>query len=87
MRQYDESEFYHMLDFRPLSTLKEGQCAMVQSNLAQGAMRRRLQDIGLVQGTRVECLQKNFTGDLAAYLIRGAAIALRAEDSQNILVS
>lgn len=76
-----------MLDFQPLSALKEGQCALVQSNLADGTMRRRLQDIGLVEGTRVECLQKNFAGDLVAYLIRGATIALRAEDSKNILVS
>ena len=49
-------------------------------------MRRRLQDIGLIEGTDVECLQKSPAGDPVAYYIRGAVIALRSEDSQNILV-
>ena len=51
------------------------------------SMRRRLQDIGLIEGTRVECLQKSPSGDPVAYLIRGAVIALRTEDSEKILVS
>lgn len=50
-------------------------------------MRRRLQDIGLIEGTKVKCLQKSPAGDPVAYLIRGAVIALRSEDSSNILIS
>ena len=46
----------------------------------RGAMSRRLQDMGLVRGTRVECLHRSPFGDPAAYLIRGAVIALRQED-------
>ena len=49
-------------------------------------MRRRLLDIGLVEGTNIECLQKSPAGDPVAYLIRGAVIALRAEDSAAVLV-
>lgn len=49
-------------------------------------MRRRLQDIGLIEGTEVLCLQKSPSGDPVAYLIRGAVIALRGEDSSKIIL-
>ena len=49
-------------------------------------MRRRLQDIGLIEGTNITCLQKSPTGDPVAYLIRGAVIALRSEDSSQVVV-
>lgn len=49
-------------------------------------MRRRLQDIGLIEGTRVKCLQRSPFGDPAAFWIRGAVFALRQEDSDAILV-
>ena len=64
----------------------EGALVCVKGLLATGSMRRRLQDIGLVEGTRVECLQKSPSGDPVAYLIRGAVIALRSEDAGKILV-
>ena len=58
------------------------------NTLAVGAKdRRRMQDIGLIDGTRVECLGKAVSGDPAAYLIRGAVIALRSEDAEKIAVS
>ena len=70
-----------------LMNLKEGERARVSSLLSRGSMRRRLQDIGLIEGTEVECVQKSPTGDPVAYRIRGALIALRSEDSSNILVA
>ena len=53
---------------------------------AAGSMRRRLLDLGLVEHTDVECLGRSPGGDPAAYLIRGAVIALRDRDSRGILV-
>lgn len=70
-----------------LTNLKEGQKAKVSSLLSQGSMRRRLQDIGLIEGTEVECIQKSPAGDPVAFLIRGALIALRSEDSSNVLIA
>lgn len=70
-----------------LNELKEGQTARVRRILTTGSMRRRLQDLGVIEGTDVQCLQKSPSGDPIAYLIRGAAIALRREDSCGILVS
>ncbi|MBE6629119.1 MAG: ferrous iron transport protein A [Ruminococcaceae bacterium] len=51
-----------------------------------GAMRRRLQEIGLTKGTLVECVGKSPGGDPSAYLIRGAVIAIRASDSRGVEV-
>ncbi len=69
-----------------LKDLKQGQTAKVKSLLSTGNIRRRLQDIGLIEGTDVECLQKSPAGDPVAYLIRGAVIALRSEDSSDVLI-
>lgn len=71
---------------KSLNELKTGQIARVKKLLLTGSMRRRLQDIGLIEGTEVECLQKSPGGDPVAYLIRGAVIALRSEDSSKVLV-
>ena len=72
---------------KPLNRLKIGETAQVSDLLSVGSRRRRLLDMGLVEGTRVECVQKSPAGDPAAYLIRGAVIAIRSEDSSKILVS
>ena len=71
----------------PLSRLREGQDAVVISLGLSGSIRRRLIELGLVENAPVRCLQKSPWGDPAAYLIRGAVIALRREDSSRILVS
>ena len=70
----------------PLCDLMEGQTARVTEILLSGPMRRRLRDLGMIEGTPVKCLQKSPFGDPSAYRIRGAAIALRKEDSREILV-
>ena len=76
-----------MIQIDSLANLQVGDRARVASLLSRGSMRRRLQDIGLIEGTEVECVQKSPAGDPVAYRIRGALIALRSEDSSNILVA
>ena len=71
----------------PLNELKVGQRGIVSQLLSDTSMRRRLQDIGLIEGTKVECIQKSPSGDPIAFLIRGAVIALRTEDSSSVLMS
>lgn len=69
-----------------LTKLNVGEKARVYKLLATGTLRRRLQDLGIIEGTVMECVQKSPFGDPAAYLIRGAVFALRCEDSNKILV-
>lgn len=69
-----------------LNDLAPGQSAVVRGLLSRGSIRRRLLDIGLVENTEVHCVGRSPAGDPTAFLIRGAVIALRAEDCGNILI-
>ena len=69
----------------PVSRIRPGQRARVVRMEVREELRRRLRDMGLIEGTLVECLHKAPLGDPAAYQIRGAVIALRKSDSAGIL--
>jgi len=69
-----------------LNDMYPGQTATVIALHTEGSMRRRFMDIGLIENTRVECLGRSPGGDPAAYLIRGAVIAIRSEDGRSIVV-
>lgn len=75
-----------MPDIDVLSLLPPGETAMVTGLSAAGDMRKRLQDMGLIEGTAVRCLQRSPLGDPTAFLIRGAVIALRAVDSARVMI-
>jgi len=69
-----------------LSHMKEGEHAVVQDLTAVGPIRRRLQDLGIIPGTKIECVQKSPLGDPVAYMVRGAVIALRREDADTVRI-
>lgn len=69
-----------------LGSLPVGGTATVSALFAEGAMRRRLLDLGLIRGTRVRCLYRSLGGKMSAYLIRGAVIALRRGDADTIYI-
>ena len=69
-----------------LCDIKVGETAVVERLNIHGAMRRRLLDIGLCDGTRVQCVGRSPMGDPSAYLIRSAIIAIRACDSKHVIV-
>ena len=67
-----------------LSQLKTGESGQVGSLFIGGAMRRRLQDIGLVRGAFVRCIGCSPLGDPSAYLIKGALVAIRKKEAECI---
>lgn len=69
-----------------LDRLKDGESAYVVQLDNDASMRRRLADLGLIPGTRVTCLYRSPAKDPAAYLIRGAVIALRGVDARQVRV-
>lgn len=69
-----------------LNNLPIGQKCIVEELLSNGMERRRMLDLGLVQGTTIEALQKSPSGDPIAYYVRGAVIALRDEDASKVLI-
>jgi DtxR family Mn-dependent transcriptional regulator len=72
----------------PLARLEQGQAATVVSlsPAIRGAERRRLMDLGLLPGTRILAELQSPSGDPTAYRLRGALIALRAEQARHIRV-
>lgn len=69
-----------------LNELNPGETAVVEELRSRGSIRRRLLDIGLIKDTKVECVGRSPAGDPAAFLIRGAVIAIRSEDMKDIVV-
>lgn len=69
-----------------LDLLPPGEIAIVERLEVEGDMRRRFLDLGLIENTPVECIGKSPGGDPAAYLIRGAVIAIRSKDCQGIFI-
>lgn len=70
----------------PLNKAPMGSIVSVKKLISNGISRRRMLDLGLIQGTKVQCLRQSPSGDPTAYEIRGAVIALRSEEASKILV-
>lgn len=69
-----------------LDNTKLGDKIIVKRILNDSSIKRRLLDIGLTPGTEIERVLENYGGNLVAYMIRGALIAIRNEDAKNIIV-
>lgn len=69
-----------------LKMLKPGQTALVKLVSGEDGMHRRLMDLGLVENTKVECIDKKTKFGLSAYMIRGSVIAIRGKDAQLVVL-
>ena len=69
-----------------LSSLHEGDTGTIISVDNCGELKRRLMALGFIEGTRVRCLQSSPSGNPVAYMVRGAVIALRRDDSARIMI-
>ena len=69
-----------------LCDMKIGEKGIIKKIEANENIKRRLLDIGLINGTEVVCVLKSPFKDPTAYLIRGAIIAIRKEDCDKIEV-
>ena len=70
-----------------MNELEVGEKGTVIENKALTDMKRRFLDIGLINGSLVECVGKSPLGDPSAYLIKGAVIAIREVDCDKITVN
>lgn len=75
-----------MQNFIPLHMMPLGSFGKVKKLTSSGNLRRRMLDLGLTINTSVEALRKSPSGDPTAYQIRGAVIALRCEEAEQILI-
>ncbi len=63
-----------------------GKPVIVTALLAQGSIRRRLLDLGILNDTIIEPVYDSPSGQMRAYFVKGTMIALRDSESKNILV-
>ena len=75
-----------LFDLKSLNSIEPGERAVISEIKSAEGIRRRLLDIGMIPGTEVECVGRSPSGDPKAFLIRGAVIAIRSEDSAGIIV-
>ncbi|MBX7153222.1 ferrous iron transport protein A [bacterium] len=69
-----------------LSELLLGQSAILKEIKINGLQRRRLLDFGFIKDSEIQVAQRSPLGDPTAYWIKGALIALRKEETDNIFV-
>jgi DtxR family Mn-dependent transcriptional regulator len=67
-----------------LSSLEPGESGRVLALRSEGFDRRRLLDLGLTRGTLVECAFPGPMREPMAYRVRGALVALRPEQTDQI---
>lgn len=69
-----------------LNMLGAGCAAVVKKIYSTNAERRRMVDLGILPGTRIENVMSSPLGDPVAYRVRSAVIALRNEQAKLIEV-
>jgi ferrous iron transport protein A len=69
-----------------LSDIQTGHVVQVVSIAGQSSFRRRLMELGLVPGTRVELLRVAPLGDPVELLVRGASLSIRKAEAGMIEV-
>lgn len=72
---------------QPLCYFQIGDICRVTEIRANGFVQRRMLDLGIIEGTKIEVLHRSPFGDPVAYLIRGTVIALRKEEARQIMAT
>ena len=67
-----------------LNRVPVGKTAVVTGLRSEGAIRRRLMDLGFIPGASLACLYAAPGGDPRAYGVQGTVIALRNADAASI---
>ena len=72
---------------KTLRDVAVGECATVRRLTGDGAIKRRIMDMGLTKGTEV-CVHKVAPlGDPIEVTVRGFELSLRKDEAANVLVS
>lgn len=70
----------------PAHYIEIGQSAFVVWMAHEPYMKKRLEDIGFQKDAKIKCVLKGKKGEMIAYLVRDAVIALRKEDASRLFV-
>jgi ferrous iron transport protein A len=70
-----------------LAQTRIGQIVTVAHVAGEGSFRRRLMELGLVPGTRIELIGVAPLGDPLELLVRGSSLSIRRAEAEGISVS
>jgi len=74
------------MSVKTLNQLRPGERATIVKVGGQGAVRRRVLDMGVVKGAKIEALRVAPLGDPVEFLIKGYNLSLRKSEAQQIQV-
>lgn len=71
---------------RTLKDVKVGETAVVQKLTGEGAVKRRIMDMGVTKGTQISVRKVAPLGDPIEVTVRGYELSIRKLDAQMIIV-
>ncbi len=69
-----------------LADLLPGEEGIIQAIETDAPFLRRLQDLGLLPGTRIQARFSSRSGDPVAYVVRGTVLALRLSTAKSVII-
>ncbi len=72
---------------RTLNKVKIGETVTVQKLLGEGALKRRIMDMGITKGTQVMVRKVAPLGDPIEINVRGYELSIRKSEAENIVVA
>ena len=69
-----------------LCSLRPGEQGRVRRVHVFGPLRRRLRELGLIEGATLRCLGRSPLGDPSAYSLFGAVLAIREQDGRRVVI-
>ncbi|MDD5040770.1 MAG: ferrous iron transport protein A [Patescibacteria group bacterium] len=71
---------------RTLNEMRPGEACTVKSIRGDGALKKRLLDMGFMRGTRVEVMKVAPLGDPVDIKVKGYHLSLRKQEAASVLV-
>lgn len=70
----------------PLDTMKPGECGYIRKVIGSGAIRRRMLDMGLIEGILVKILKYAPLGDPIEVCVTGTHLCLRHNEAAGLII-
>lgn len=73
-----------MKEYNTLNEVRLSEEVIINKINCNENIKRRILDLGMIEGTKIKPVFKSPLGDPIAYEVRGSLISLREEESSNI---
>ena len=70
--------------YNTLNEVRLNEEVIIKKINCTGNIKRRILDLGMIEGTKIKPVLKSPLGDPTAYEVRGSLISLREEESKGI---